>query len=48
MTYEQYYAKGYGRIVEYPEAEITGFSEEHGMVDLSAQRRSRRSARSSA
>jgi D-serine deaminase-like pyridoxal phosphate-dependent protein len=36
MTYEQYFAKGYGRIVEYPEAEITGFSEEHGMVDLSA------------
>ena len=36
MTYEQYFAKGYGRIVEYPEAEITGFSEEHGMVNLSA------------
>ncbi len=34
MTYEQYYAKGFGRIVEYPDAEITGFSEEHGMVDL--------------
>jgi D-serine deaminase-like pyridoxal phosphate-dependent protein len=36
MTYEQYFAKGYGRIVEYPDAEITGFSEEHGMVNLSA------------
>ena len=24
------------RIVEYPDAQITGFSEEHGMVDLSA------------
>jgi D-serine deaminase-like pyridoxal phosphate-dependent protein len=36
MTYEQYFAKGYGRIVEYPDAEITGFSEEHGMVDVSA------------
>ena len=36
MTYEQYFAKGFGRIVEYPEAEITGFSEEHGMVNLSA------------
>jgi D-serine deaminase-like pyridoxal phosphate-dependent protein len=36
MTYEQYYAKGFGRIVEYPDAQITGFSEEHGMVDLSA------------
>ncbi len=35
MTYEQYYAKGYGRIVEYPDAEIAGFSEEHGNVDLS-------------
>ena len=34
MTYEQYYAKGFGRIIEYPDAEITGFSEEHGMVDL--------------
>src|SRR6478735_3071610 len=36
MTYEQYYAKGFGRIVEYPDAQITGFSEEHGIVDLSA------------
>src|SRR3954447_8865739 len=35
MTYEQYYAKGFGRIVEYPDAQITGFSEEHGIVDLS-------------
>jgi D-serine deaminase-like pyridoxal phosphate-dependent protein len=34
MTYEQYYAKGFGRIIEYPHAVITGFSEEHGMVDL--------------
>jgi D-serine deaminase-like pyridoxal phosphate-dependent protein len=36
MTFEQHYAKGFGRIVEYPEAQITGFSEEHGIVDLSA------------
>src|SRR3954462_1931837 len=36
MTYEQYYAKGYGRVVEYPEAQVTGFSEEHGILDLSA------------
>ena len=36
MTYEQHYAKGFGRIVEYPDARITGFSEEHGMVDLAA------------
>jgi D-serine deaminase-like pyridoxal phosphate-dependent protein len=35
MTYEQYYAKGYGRVVEYPDAEVTGFSEEHGILDLS-------------
>ena len=35
MTYEQYYAKGFGRIVEYPDADVTGFSEEHGIVDLS-------------
>ncbi len=35
MTYEQYYAKGFGRIVEYPDAQVTGFSEEHGIVDLS-------------
>jgi D-serine deaminase-like pyridoxal phosphate-dependent protein len=36
MTYEQYYAKGYGRVVEYPDAQVTGFSEEHGILDLSA------------
>jgi D-serine deaminase-like pyridoxal phosphate-dependent protein len=35
MTFEQHYAKGFGRIVEYPDAQITGFSEEHGIVDLS-------------
>jgi D-serine deaminase-like pyridoxal phosphate-dependent protein len=39
MTYEQYYAKGFGRIVEYPDAEITGFSEEHGMVDFKGSAR---------
>jgi D-serine deaminase-like pyridoxal phosphate-dependent protein len=39
MTYEQHYAKGFGRIVEYPEAEITGFSEEHGLVDLARSAR---------
>jgi len=36
MTYEQYYAKGFGRVVEYPNAQVTGFSEEHGILDLSA------------
>lgn len=39
LTHDQYYAKGYGRIVEYPEAQISGFSEEHGHVDLSASAR---------
>jgi D-serine deaminase-like pyridoxal phosphate-dependent protein len=34
LTFEQHYAKGFGRIVEYPDAQITGFSEEHGIVDL--------------
>jgi hypothetical protein len=27
LTHAQYYAKGYGRIVEYPDAQIIGFSE---------------------
>ena len=36
LTHDQYYAKGYGRIVEYPDAPILGFSEEHGNVDLAA------------
>ncbi|MDQ4060503.1 MAG: D-TA family PLP-dependent enzyme [Pseudomonadota bacterium] len=35
LTYDQYFAKGYGRIVEYPEAAVASLSEEHGMVDLS-------------
>jgi D-serine deaminase-like pyridoxal phosphate-dependent protein len=39
FTYEQYYAKGFGRIVEYPDAAISGFSEEHGVVDLSQCKR---------
>ena len=28
--------KGYGHVMEYPEAAITALSEEHGTVDLSA------------
>jgi D-serine deaminase-like pyridoxal phosphate-dependent protein len=39
LTHDQYYAKGYGRIVEYPDAQIAGFSEEHGNVDLAASAR---------
>ena len=35
LTYDQYFAKGYGRIVEYPEAAVASLSEEHGMVNLS-------------
>lgn len=36
LTYDQYFAKGYGRIVEYPDAAVTTMSEEHGTLDLSA------------
>ena len=39
LTREQYFVKGFGRIVEYPEAAIANLSEEHGMVDLSASPR---------
>lgn len=39
LTYDQYYVKGYGRIVEYPNAMITSLSEEHGIVDLSQSER---------
>jgi D-serine deaminase-like pyridoxal phosphate-dependent protein len=35
LTYDQYYAKGYGRIVEYPDAAVASLSEEHAVVDLS-------------
>ncbi len=33
---EQYGMKGYGHVLEYPEAVIGNLSEEHGIVDLSA------------
>ncbi len=36
MTSDQYGMKGYGHVVEFPEAVITGLSEEHGIVDLGA------------
>jgi D-serine deaminase-like pyridoxal phosphate-dependent protein len=39
LTYDQYYAKGYGRIVEYPDASVTSLSEEHGVLDISACQR---------
>jgi D-serine deaminase-like pyridoxal phosphate-dependent protein len=35
VTSDQYGMPGYGHILEYPEAAITGLSEEHGVVDLS-------------
>jgi D-serine deaminase-like pyridoxal phosphate-dependent protein len=35
LTSDQYGMPGYGHILEYPEAAITGLSEEHGVVDLS-------------
>ena len=39
LTYDQYFAKGYGRLVEYPEATVATMSEEHGTIDLTACRR---------
>jgi D-serine deaminase-like pyridoxal phosphate-dependent protein len=38
LTSDLYTVKGYGHLVEYPEAAITSLSEEHGVVDLSACR----------
>jgi D-serine deaminase-like pyridoxal phosphate-dependent protein len=38
LTSDQYTVKGFGHVMEYPEAVITGLSEEHGIVDLSACR----------
>lgn len=36
LTSDQYGMKGYGHVLEFPEAQLTGLSEEHGIVDLSA------------
>ena len=38
LTSDQYHVKGYGHLMEYPDALVTGLSEEHGIVDLSACR----------
>jgi D-serine deaminase-like pyridoxal phosphate-dependent protein len=38
LTSDQYTVKGYGHLMEYPEATVTGLSEEHGVVDLSGCR----------
>jgi D-serine deaminase-like pyridoxal phosphate-dependent protein len=35
LTHEQYELKNFGRAVEYPDAIVTGLSEEHGVLDLS-------------
>jgi len=38
LTSDQYGTKGYGHIVEYPEGLVSGLSEEHAIVDLTACR----------
>jgi D-serine deaminase-like pyridoxal phosphate-dependent protein len=38
LTSDLYTVKGYGHVMEYPEAAIVNLSEEHGVVDLSACR----------
>ena len=38
LTSDQYTVKGFGHLMEYPEAIVTSLSEEHGVVDLSACR----------
>jgi D-serine deaminase-like pyridoxal phosphate-dependent protein len=38
LTSDQYTVKGYGHVLEYPEAVISNLSEEHGVIDLSGCR----------
>jgi len=38
LTSDQYTVKGFGHVMEYPDAVVTTLSEEHGVVDLSACR----------
>ncbi len=38
LTSDQYTVKGYGHVLEYPEAVIPHLSEEHGVIDLSGCR----------
>jgi D-serine deaminase-like pyridoxal phosphate-dependent protein len=38
LTSDQYTVKGYGHVLEYPEAVIPNLSEEHGVIDLSGCR----------
>jgi D-serine deaminase-like pyridoxal phosphate-dependent protein len=35
LTSDQYYVKGYGHLLEYPDAAIPSLSEEHGVIDIS-------------
>jgi D-serine deaminase-like pyridoxal phosphate-dependent protein len=35
LTSDQYFVKGYGHVLEYPEAAIPSLSEEHGVIDIS-------------
>jgi D-serine deaminase-like pyridoxal phosphate-dependent protein len=36
LTSDQYTVKGYGHVLEYPDAQVVHLSEEHGVIDLSA------------
>jgi D-serine deaminase-like pyridoxal phosphate-dependent protein len=36
LTSDQYTVKGYGHVLEYPQAQLVHLSEEHGVIDLSA------------
>jgi D-serine deaminase-like pyridoxal phosphate-dependent protein len=36
LTSDQYGMKGYGHVMEYPDAVVSGLSEEHGIVDVTA------------
>jgi len=36
LTSDQYTVKGYGHVLEYPQAQVVHLSEEHGVIDLSA------------
>jgi D-serine deaminase-like pyridoxal phosphate-dependent protein len=38
LTSDQYFVKGYGHVLEYPDAAVSALSEEHGTLDLSASK----------
>jgi D-serine deaminase-like pyridoxal phosphate-dependent protein len=35
LTSDQYFVKGYGHLLEYPDAVVPSLSEEHGVIDIS-------------